>query len=90
MSTKQSRQGNVGIKTVALKKERVSALVAVRWGLLVISPAQAEPNDLPRTTGPETAHGDDQNIKYPWTVSSLEEKEAHEVHHLPCRAWSPE
>ena len=64
----------------------------MRQGYRARQPAEASQGTLPRTMGPES---DEQTtlptraLKSPGQPS-VEEKTAHEVHHLPYRPWCPE
>ena len=69
-----------------------ASVAAVRRGYRARHPAEASQGSLPKTMGPES----DEQMTLPTRAlkspgqPSVEEKSAHEVHHLPYRPWCPE
>ena len=68
------------------------SVAAMRRGYRARQPAEASQGTLPRTMGPESSEQTTlptRALKSPGQPS-VEEKTAHEMHHLPYRPWCPE
>ena len=72
--------------------DRGASVAAVRRGYRARHPPEASQGTLPKTMGPES----DEQMTLPTRAlkspgqPSVEERTAHEMHHLPCRPWCPE
>ena len=72
--------------------DRSMSVAAVRKGYRARHPPEANQGTLPKTMGPES----DEQMTLPTRTlkspgqPSVEERTAHEMHHLPYRPWCPE
>ena len=72
--------------------DRGMSVAAVRRGYRARHPPEANQGTLPETMGPDS----DEQMTLPTRTlkspeqPSVEERTAHEMHHLPCGPWCPE